>query len=144
MIWVAKNLYFFNCLLDGAHTILYISYNFHFLIFRHVYILTIIFGFVHIFIGIFQKNKLQHINATAYARIFSLLQQFFFNPFSCPRSLFIHLLREAKHGYTGNIVTAHLRCKLQISCHFFLYFTNCTIYVKLCRLLTAKFQSVLK
>jgi len=22
MIWVAKNLYFFNCLLDGAHTIL--------------------------------------------------------------------------------------------------------------------------
>ena len=21
MIWVAKNLYFFNCLLDGAHTI---------------------------------------------------------------------------------------------------------------------------
>lgn len=20
MIWVAKNLYFFNCLLDGAHT----------------------------------------------------------------------------------------------------------------------------
>ena len=45
--------------------ILYISYNFHFLIFRHVYILTIIFGFVHIifgfvhiFIGIFQKNKL--------------------------------------------------------------------------------------
>ena len=32
--------------------------NFHFLIFRHVYILTIIFGFVHIFIGIFQKNKL--------------------------------------------------------------------------------------
>jgi len=26
--------------------------------FRHVYILTIIFGFVHIFIGIFQKNKL--------------------------------------------------------------------------------------
>lgn len=23
MIWVAKNLYFFNCLLDGAHTRLY-------------------------------------------------------------------------------------------------------------------------
>ena len=22
MIWVAKNLYFFNCLLDGAHTII--------------------------------------------------------------------------------------------------------------------------
>ena len=22
MIWVAKNLYFFNCLLDGAHTIM--------------------------------------------------------------------------------------------------------------------------
>ena len=41
--------------------ILYISYNFHFLIFRHVYILTIIFGFVHIFIGIFQKNKLYFI-----------------------------------------------------------------------------------
>ena len=32
--------------------------SFHFLFFRHVYILTIIFGFVHIFIGIFQKNKL--------------------------------------------------------------------------------------
>jgi len=28
------------------------------LFFRHVYILTIIFGFAHIFIGIFQKNKL--------------------------------------------------------------------------------------
>ena len=41
-----------------AGFILYISYNFHFLFFRHVYILTIIFGFVHIFIGIFQKNKL--------------------------------------------------------------------------------------
>jgi len=23
MIWVAKNLYFFNCLLDGAHTNIY-------------------------------------------------------------------------------------------------------------------------
>ena len=33
MIWVAKNLYFFNCLLDGAHTtnvrqlILYIQHK---------------------------------------------------------------------------------------------------------------------
>ena len=28
----------------------------------------------------------------------------FFNLFSCLRSLFIHLLREAEHGYTGDIV----------------------------------------
>ena len=42
----------------NAGFILYISHNFHILFFRHVYILTIIFGFVHIFIGIFQKNKL--------------------------------------------------------------------------------------